>query len=1490
MSEIVVGLKVTGEADVKALTEGLEKLGVKAEVVSSDKFQKLSKSSTALSKSIDGVVRSLDPAVNATARYERELALLKRGLELNKFDQDRYNQLLAASRQRYEEATSSTSKLTSALSQVGFQYLSLTSIIAGATAAMTYSTKAAMEAEQAAVRLETAVALKGDAYGITAGRLSEFASQLEQVTRFEDEAIQQAEAILLRFDSIDGSNIEQITRLTLDFATATGRDAASAATVLGKALEEPGESMRALKEVGATLTPQMQELVKHLMETGRTAEAQAILIERLSEKLRDLAERDANTAAGSVDKFKNALGNLAEAAGAPQLEALAHGADLLTAALTSVNPALGDSESALGMMLRKVLEVASPLNLLTGLINNLGDAWDRFRGKTAAPSGASGLDQYVADAAALTTQLEQADARIAAASRELEEIKKKKALEEQAEQAAKLKAEMDKVLASLEAFANAPIEKFDVPMPKPDLLTADGKSVPKQLADEYREYLDLLGQGETLETRINDLVNAGLITREQATAALNAQLDTTVKMVAETDELEAEWRAFQEKVEENFIRGVQTALADFFVAIFEGGDDAMKNFAENLKQLLFKTLAEYLAQWIITQAKMLAASLARIAKEKAAQQAANSAGGLSSGAWGAIAGIAAVAAAAAIAKYQKDKSDAQRYATDVTAGEYNGALYSDFRGRLTETGKQAADAIRDLMMGLQDATGVFIEGMKEISIRIRNDKKSFMVLVGGELVGYFTSLNEAVLAAVKESFLSADLSAELPKAIEEAIQNFRGSDPQELLDNVAKIRGVLDEISGLSNVEIELRDLPQRADALANSLRQMGVSLEESTRIANEWKLSQLNSLRDQITGHQQTEAERRAQFERDRAMFNAQLALYKIELETEIARLEGRQKAIETAGKLGQAELEIETTRLGNLGQVLQAEAELYDQEISIRSAYLANSATLVAAQGDVLQQQIDALKAILANLPAEISATEYRSGGGRGSGAGRVSSGPSKAERRDTIRDTLGDLASELLPALVAQSRDLTERLADLRSEMVALGMDTAELDALEAAHRDRLREQAQAEVGQYTQNPYEQQLAEILRWGAEMREVYTELGLSLEEVEAAEKARLETLGQEALAALGSPIAEAAAKAMQLQEAIAFLNANFEQLGLSAEDVSQAIQDAVDSWGLSILDNLLQYVDDEELRATLVQAKYEMEIAMLQAQFEILVEMGKLAPEVEAAIRKAFELLPTEAPTLGGGSGGGMGGFGDPINPHSVGGRDDSADKLRRSIDRLREFYESLYQNESLSPLSLADRYALAAQEYADTLAAAQAGDEAAIEALPDVATQYLELASQMFGTSTAAYQAIFEGVASDVQDLIGALEATDDWGLLHGQLNDFGGQFSSMIRFLDDIEANTAGGFGEPPPIGGSPETGAARAAATFRATTTERAIIYRGVPGLPSNVVVVQPQAAGGGDLARMDRLERSIDRLGVKLEKSLDKLAKSQTSAADLRARAAGNRR
>lgn len=981
----------------------------------------------------------------------------------------------------------------------------------------------------------------------------------------------------------------------------------------------------------------------------------------------------------------------------------------------------------------------------------------------------------------------------------------------------------------------------------------------KAAAQAWQDHNKALREGEEKLAAVKILMEEYGVATE-ATARHILGLEPALSAAAgEAAKLAQEWEEFNKNTQENFIQGVQSALATFFVEAIKGGEDAWKNLGKALKEMLINALAEWLAQFAITQAKALAIELKRIATAKAAASAAGVSGsgggggggtdaaGMAAGAYkaygsytsagGSTTALIAAAAVVALAVYGKwkiDKAKAETFGFGTTFGWD----YARDVANVTEGASKASKAISAVMRQLLDAfqttTGSYVTAMTAVTIMARNDGKAFSVRMGDVALGTFKTMNEAIIAAFSAAMSSAELSGSLDPAIASVLKSAdqRFDTPESLMAAIELIQSLSDLGTGADEASRSINGTWQAFEQLSNTLVSMGVSAADATRLAGNALIDQLNNQRDSITGQQRTEAELRQLAEQRAVLYNANLALVRAELELRRFELEERARLLmglaggrpgEGGGAGGGGEggprpqhptddvdggIESMTGAMESTGSIigdaLTGQVKMFaawaEATTEITAGTLTAQVQMSFAAGNIVQQQLEmilrqiaAIDAILAALPEYISPGEIQIGGGKGGGVG--SFGPSKAELAATLNDELDRLSDSMLPSFVGQLRDLGRWLAETSEKAAEAGVSLDRINELYEQQRALLEAAARAEVAQFTTDPRDAALQDILDWGTEMREVYEALGLALEEVEAAEQARLEALGEQMLGGLGVASVQVEQQMAQVAADLLFLAANLDTLGISTERYAEITRELGDQMFLSLADGLLRFVDNEEARQHLEQLRYTMEVAHYRLQFELLKQMGILTEQQIALIQGLLDELPTEAPTLGGSGGSGFGGG----SGRDISRLNDRLESLRRAIERLRDFYEGLYADEELSPLSLGEQFANAQSHYQSVLAAALAGDEEAIAQLPDVAQQYLDLAAQMFGTAGGQYQSIFGGVVAAIEAILGEYEEPGEWFWLQTSMGTVTNKLTSSNNHLRDIRNAIVGWPGGP---GGGP----------------------------------------------------------------------------------------
>ncbi len=228
-------------------------------------------------------------------------------------------------------------------------------IIAGAFGAsvISKSVQAYVKQEQAIFQLEQRLKSTRDAAGLTSQELQALAGALQKTTTFGDEATIEMEALLLTFTNIRGEIFKAAVPAILDMSTAMGQDLKSSSLQLGKALNDPLQGISALTRVGVTFTDAQKEQIRAMVESGRVAEAQSIILRELQTEFGGAAKAARQGLGGALTALENKFGDVLEASvklaggdsGAPGM------INTLTAAMYGLERALLDVDKALDDLL-----------------------------------------------------------------------------------------------------------------------------------------------------------------------------------------------------------------------------------------------------------------------------------------------------------------------------------------------------------------------------------------------------------------------------------------------------------------------------------------------------------------------------------------------------------------------------------------------------------------------------------------------------------------------------------------------------------------------------------------------------------------------------------------------------------------------------------------------------------------------------------------------------------------------------------------------------------------------------------------------------------------------------------------------------------------------------------------------------------------------------------------------------------------------------------
>ncbi len=243
------------------------------------------------------MAKSIDARVNILA----DTADLERGMRRSIAATDKFNRSTRRVKSNpFKSVTRSVAGLAGAY--IGAQ--GLITVIRGSVREQQESIK---------VGRQTNAVLKSTkgAAGLSAKAIGDLAQALSEKTAIDDEAIQSAENLLLTFTKIGKDTFPAATAAVLDLSAATGTSLKGASIQVGKALQDPVRGLTALRRVGVNFSTDQQNVIQKLVDTGKTAEAQKLILKELATEFGGSAAAQATP----LDKLRVTYQNLLETIG-----------------------------------------------------------------------------------------------------------------------------------------------------------------------------------------------------------------------------------------------------------------------------------------------------------------------------------------------------------------------------------------------------------------------------------------------------------------------------------------------------------------------------------------------------------------------------------------------------------------------------------------------------------------------------------------------------------------------------------------------------------------------------------------------------------------------------------------------------------------------------------------------------------------------------------------------------------------------------------------------------------------------------------------------------------------------------------------------------------------------------------------------------------------------------------------------------------------------
>ena len=182
----------------------------------------------------------------------------------------------------------------------------------------------ARESQKVGAVTEQIIRSTGGAAKLTAGQVGDLATAISNKTGMDDEAIQSGANLLLTFKNVrnevgKGNDVfSRATAAAADLSAAGFGSVENSSKMLGKALNDPLKGISALGRAGVTFTDQQKKQIETLVKSGKTLEAQKIIMGEVESQVGGVAAASATMG----EKVGVAFGNFKEKIGTALLPIL----------------------------------------------------------------------------------------------------------------------------------------------------------------------------------------------------------------------------------------------------------------------------------------------------------------------------------------------------------------------------------------------------------------------------------------------------------------------------------------------------------------------------------------------------------------------------------------------------------------------------------------------------------------------------------------------------------------------------------------------------------------------------------------------------------------------------------------------------------------------------------------------------------------------------------------------------------------------------------------------------------------------------------------------------------------------------------------------------------------------------------------------------------------------------------------------------------------
>jgi len=208
--------------------------------------------------------------------------------------------------------------------------------------------QAAVESAKVDAKLEAVLKSTGNAAGLTAGQLDQYATAISKASGLDDELIKNGEAVLATFTKISGGEFQSAMQAAVDMSAVLGGDLQQSIVQVGKAMND-FSGYTALKRAGVSFTGEQMAQIARFKEMNDLVGYQQMLLAELSTEFGGAASA-INAAGDGSENLKIAIGNLQEAIGEGLIPVKRRWNELMTEVadgLTNTVEAANDNKTAM---------------------------------------------------------------------------------------------------------------------------------------------------------------------------------------------------------------------------------------------------------------------------------------------------------------------------------------------------------------------------------------------------------------------------------------------------------------------------------------------------------------------------------------------------------------------------------------------------------------------------------------------------------------------------------------------------------------------------------------------------------------------------------------------------------------------------------------------------------------------------------------------------------------------------------------------------------------------------------------------------------------------------------------------------------------------------------------------------------------------------------------------------------------------------------------